>query len=155
MPESYLELERAPEGEEVMFDYDALRLTLRSHPLALMRPDLQQQPRFKLLNSKQLNDMPDGREVHTCGIVTTKQQPETAKGVIFLSLEDEEGEIQLIIYKGIWEKPHIRPVVLNGRLVAVKGRLQRAHGVCNIIASHLEDWSAMLGGLATKSRDFR
>ena len=75
--------------------------------------------------------------------------------MIFLSLEDEAGEIQLIICRGIWEKPHIRPVVLNGQLVAMKGRLQREHGVSNIIASHLEDWSLLLGGLATKSRDFR
>jgi error-prone DNA polymerase len=153
--EDYLELPPAPEGEEVTFDYDSLRLTLRSHPLALLRPQLQEVQHLKLLTSRQLQDIPDRREVHTCGIVTTKQQPETANGVIFISLEDEEGEIQVIVYKGIWEKPHQRPVVLHSRLLAVKGRWQREDGVCNVVAGHLEDLTPMLGGLATSSRDFR
>ncbi|KQY80128.1 error-prone DNA polymerase [Pelomonas sp. Root1444] len=153
--EEFLELPPAPEGEEVVFDYDSLRLTLRSHPLALLRPQLQQLQHLQLLTSRQLQDVPDRRQVQTCGIVTTKQQPETANGVIFISLEDEEGEIQVIVYRGIWEKPHLRPVMLNSRLMAVKGRWQREDGVCNIVAGHLEDLTPMLGKLATNSRDFR
>lgn len=100
-------------------------------------------------------DVPDGAEVQTVGLVTTRQRPETANGVIFVSLEDEEGEIQLIVYSVIAEKPHLRPVVLGARLMAVKGRWQRQGAVCNIIAKHLEDLTPMLGELPTKSRDFK
>lgn len=153
--EDYLELPQAPEGEEVTFDYDSLRLTLRSHPLFLLRPQLQALPRWRLLTSRQLMAVEDGREVQTVGLVTTRQRPETANGVIFVSLEDEEGEIQLIVYRTISEKPHLRPVVLGARLMAVKGRWQRKGDVCNIIAKHVEDLTPMLGDLATKSREFR
>ncbi len=153
--EDYLELPQAPEGEEVAFDYASLRMTLRSHPLLLLRPTLQALPNRRLLTSRQLMDVPDGTEVQTVGLVTTRQRPETANGVIFVSLEDEEGEIQLIIYSVIAEKPHLRPVVLGARLMAVKGRWQRQGTVCNIIAKHLEDLTPMLGELPTKSRDFK
>lgn len=153
--EDYLELPPAPEGEEVVFDYDTLRLTLRSHPLKLLRPDFLAMPNRKLLTSAQLQDVPDGREVQIVGIVTARQRPGTAKGVMFISLEDEEGKVRLIVYPAIAEKPHLRPVVLGAHLMAVKGRWQREGGVCNVIAKHVEDWTPMLGGLATKSRDFR
>ncbi|MBI3346951.1 MAG: error-prone DNA polymerase [Burkholderiales bacterium] len=153
--EDYLELPQAPEGEEVVFDYSALRLTLRSHPLALLRPELLAMPNRKLLTSTQLLDIPDGREVQTVGLVTMRQRPETAKGIIFISLEDEEGKVRLIVYPSISEKKHLRPVVLGSRLMVVKGRWQREGNVCNIIAKHMEDWTSLLGGLSTKSRDFR
>lgn len=153
--EDYLELPPAPEGEEVVFDYDTLRLTLRSHPLKLLRPDFLAMPNRKLLTSAQLQDVPDGREVQIVGIVTARQRPGTAKGVMFISLEDEEGKVRLIVYPAIAEKPHLRPVVLHAHLMAVKGRWQREGGVCNVIAKHVEDWTPMLGGLATKSRDFK
>ncbi|RYE81579.1 MAG: error-prone DNA polymerase [Oxalobacteraceae bacterium] len=153
--EGYLELPPALESEEVVFDYDTLRLTLRSHPLKLLRPDFQAMPNRKLLTSAQLMEIPDGREVQTVGLVTMRQRPETAKGIIFISLEDEEGKIRLIVYPSIAEKTHLRPIVLGSRLMAVKGRWQREGDVCNIIAKHMEDWTPLLGGLSTKSRDFR
>ncbi len=152
--EDYLELPPAPEGEEVVFDYDTLRLTLRSHPMALLRPELLAM-RPRLRSSSQLQDVLDGREVQTIGIVTARQRPETAKGIMFVSLEDEDGKIRLIVYPSIAEQPHLRPVVLGSRLMLVKGRWQREGTVCNIIAKHMEDWTPLLGGLATKSRDFR
>lgn len=74
---------------------------------------------------------------------------------MFISLEDEDGKLRLIVYPAIADKPHIRPALLGSRLMAVKGRWQREGAVCNIIAKHLEDWTPMLGGLVTKSRDFR
>jgi error-prone DNA polymerase len=112
-------------------------------------------PNHKLLTSRQLLDIPDGREVQTVGLVTMRQRPETAKGIIFISLEDEEGKVRLIVYPSISDKKHLRPVVLGSRLMAVKGRWQREGNVCNIIAKHMEDWTSLLGGLSTKSRDFR
>ena len=153
--ENYLELPQASEGEEVFFDYTSLRLTFRSHMLALLRPEIEALPNLKLLNSKQLREVKDGREVQTIGRVTGRQRPETAKGVMFVSLEDEFGEIELIVHPHIAEKPHLRPVVLGADLMVVKGRYQRKGESRNIIAKHFEDQTRLLRGLKTKSRDFK
>ena len=99
--EDILELPEAPEGEEIVFDYAALGLSLRRHPLALLRSRLTAM-RFK--SSKELHDLPNGRLVRACGIVTLRQQPETAKGVIFVSLEDEDGAVQVVVWKGVREQ---------------------------------------------------
>ena len=66
-----------------------------------------------------------------------------------------KGEIELVVYPGIWQKPHIRPVVLHGEMVAVKGRMQRKHGSSNILANHFHDLSFMLDGMPIQSRDFQ
>jgi len=86
--EERLELPAASEGEEIVFDYESLGLTLRRHPLALLRPRL---ARMKLQSAAELHDIPSGRNVRACGIVTVRQQPQTAHGTIFLTLEDETG----------------------------------------------------------------
>lgn len=147
--EDFLELAPAPEGEEVVHDYDTVGLTLRSHPLALLRPAL---TRRRLAKASDLDDVPDGRLVRYAGIVTVRQQPETAKGTIFISLEDETGSVQVIVWKSLREKQ--RPEVLRSRLLAVYGRWQREGDVKNLIASRLTDLTPLLGGLATVSRDF-
>ncbi len=148
--EDYLELPAAPEGEEVVWDFASVGLTLRSHPMALLRPRLD---RYKLLTSEELRHLPDGRMVRTVGIVTLRQQPGTAKGTVFVSLEDEHGSTQVIVWKHVKEAQ--RQVLLGARLLAVKGRWQREGDVCNLIAHRLADLSPMLGKLATESRDFR
>jgi error-prone DNA polymerase len=148
--EDYLELPEAPEGEAVVNDYGSLGLTLRRHPLALLRPLLQQRA---LMTAAELDAAPDRRQVRACGLVTTRQQPETANGTIFISLEDETGEVQVILHKAVWERQ--RAETLKSRLLAVKGTWQRANGVSNLIAGHLEDLTPLLGGLRTKRREFR
>jgi len=75
--------------------------------------------------------------------------------VMFVSLEDEEGEIELVINPGGSEQPHIRPLLLTGKMVAVKGRMQRNHGVGNILAKHFQDLGSVLKGARIQSRDFR
>ena len=94
--EAPLELPPAREGEEIVFDYASLGLTLRRHPLALLRPRL---ARMKLLSARQLHDLPSGQRVRACGIVTVRQQPQTANGTIFLTLEDETGPVNVIVWK--------------------------------------------------------
>ncbi|HCE28965.1 MAG TPA: error-prone DNA polymerase, partial [Comamonadaceae bacterium] len=148
--EAFLELPAAPEGEEVVWDFASVGLTLRSHPMALLRPRLD---RYKLQTSEELRRMPDGRTVRTAGIVTLRQQPGTAKGTVFVSLEDEHGSTQVIVWKHVREAQ--RQVLLGARLLAVKGRWQREGEVCNLIAHRLADLSPMLGRLATESRDFK
>lgn len=148
--EDVLELPPAPEGEEVVWDYASLGLTLRSHPMALLRKRLD---KYKLKTSAELQHVPDGRIVRTAGIVTLRQKPSTANGTIFVSLEDEYGATQVICWKRIKERQ--RDVLLSSRLLAVKGRWQKEGDVCNLIAERLADLSPMLGRLAIESRDFK
>jgi error-prone DNA polymerase len=154
--EEALELQAAKEGEEIVFDYASLGLTLRRHPLALLRPRL---ARMKLLNSRQLGELPSGRRVGACGIVTVRQQPQTANGTIFLTLEDETGPVNVIVWKGVREQQ--RDALLRSRLLAVHGKWQRdvdsGGQVCNLIAERLEDLTPLLGRLGKQrnsSRDF-
>ncbi|MDT0139105.1 error-prone DNA polymerase [Acidovorax sp. PRC11] len=148
--EDYLELPAAPEGEDVVWDYASIGLTLRSHPMALLRRRLD---KYKLKTSEELRRTPHGRVVRTAGIVTLRQQPETAKGTIFVSLEDEHGATQVIVWRGVREAQ--RQVLLESRLLAVKGRWQHEGEVCNLVADRLADLSPLLGRLATESRDFK
>jgi error-prone DNA polymerase len=159
--EDFLELNPASEGEEVVFDYAATGLTLRRHPLAILRPQLS---KLKLLTSAQLHDLPSGRLVKTCGIVTMRQQPQTAKGVVFVTLEDETGNVNVIVWKALREAQ--RAELLKSRLMAVYGTWQRDDGsgskgqkgkgeVRHLIARRLKDLTPLLGRLGTASRDFR
>ena len=151
--EAFLELPPAPEGEEVVFDYASTGLTLRSHPLALLRPLLRKR---RLQNAQELRELPDGRWVRCCGIVTGRQRPGTAKGVVFVSLEDETGAIQVVVWNKVGERQ--RNELLRSKLLAVYGRWQREGEVCNVVASRLQDLTPLLGRLTQvtgASRDFR
>ena len=148
--EELLELPAAPEGEEVVFDYAATGLTLRRHPLALLRPQLSSR---HLMTAADLQELPNGRIVHYCGLVTLRQQPETANGVIFVSLEDETGVVQVICWKSIREKQ--RNELMNSRLLEVHGTWQREGEMRSLIAGRLKDLTPLLGRLSTVSRDFK
>ncbi len=151
--EDLLLLPAASEGEEVVFDYAALGLTLRSHPVALLREQLSN---MKLQTAAQLRDLPSGRLVRACGLVTARQQPPTAKGVLFITLEDETGTVNVIVWKRLRE--HQRLPALRSRLLAVHGVWQRDEEsggeVRHLVAGHLKDLTPLLGDLATLSREF-
>ena len=148
--EDLLELPEAPEGEEVVWDYASTGLTLRRHPMALLRQRLAQKD---YLSSADLRIVEDGEMVRVCGIVTLRQQPETAKGTVFVSLEDEHGSIQVIVWKSLREKQ--RRELLESRLMGVYGYWQVVNDVCNLIADTLFDLTPLLGRLGSQSRDFR
>lgn len=150
--EDYLELPAAPEGEEIVWDYASLGLTLRRHPMALLRERLAADG---WQSAEDLRDLPTGQVVRHCGIVTLRQQPETANGTTFVSLEDETGVVQVICWKSLRERQ--RNVLLRAKLLAVKGTWQRDGDVRNLIAGHLQDLTPLLGRLASSadSRDFR
>ncbi len=157
--EAPLALAPMSEGEDIVFDYQALGLTLGRHPLELLRARL---ARRGLLASTQLQLLSHGKSVAACGIVTVRQQPVTAKGVMFVSLEDEGGTVNVIVPKALRERQ--RQAVLQSRLLAVWGNWQRnedpAHPpgrgpVCNLLARRVLDLSPLLGRLASSSRDFR
>ena len=151
--EDELLLAPADEGEEVTFDYAAVGLTLRSHPLLILRGQLS---KMKLLTAAQMRDYPSGRLVRACGIVTMRQRPQTAKGVIFITLEDETGSVNVIVWKSVREQ--FRHTVYQSRLMAVYGIWQRDEEsggeVRHVVAKRLVDLTHLLGDLATTSRDF-
>ena len=153
--EDPIELPSAKEGEEILFDYASMGLTLRRHPLALLRPRLS---KMNLLSAGQLHDLPNGRHVGACGIVTVRQQPQTAKGTIFVTLEDETGPINVIVWKSV--RIEQRDALLRSRLLAVYGQWQRdeaSGNVRHLIAHRLQDLTPLLGRLgqqSSQSRDF-
>jgi error-prone DNA polymerase len=148
--EDVLELPPAPEGEEVVFDYAAIGLTLRSHPLALLRPAL---ARRRLATARELYRYRDGQLARACGIVTVRQQPSTANGVVFVTLEDETGVVNIIVWRSVRERQRI--ALLRSKLLAVYGTWQRQGEVRHLVAQHLQDLTPLLGELSTTSRDFR
>lgn len=153
--ETPLQLPEASEGEEIVGDYASLNLTLRRHPLALLRPRM---ARFKLLSAQELGDVPHGRLVRACGIVTMRQRPQTAKGTIFVSLEDETGIVNVIVWNDVIDAQ--REPLLKAKLLAVQGVWQRdtASGgqVRHLLAQRFKDLTPWLGRLAEgrRSRDF-
>ncbi|RZL11064.1 MAG: error-prone DNA polymerase, partial [Rubrivivax sp.] len=153
--EAPLQLPAAPEGEEVVFDYAATGLTLRRHPLALLRPALSArrlETASLLLDTGPQGRNRNGRLVRTCGLVTMRQQPPTAKGTIFVSLEDETGAINVVVWPSVRDR--YRAPLLEARLLMVCGTWQSIDGVHNLIAQYLADLTPMLGELHTTSRDF-
>jgi error-prone DNA polymerase len=139
----------APEGEEISADYASMELTLRRHPLALLRPKL---ARMNLRSAMELNDYPTGRLVRTTGIVTCRQRPGTASGVVFVTLEDETGIINVVVWNQLVLKQ--RRELLNSRLLTVYGVWQCEGEVKHVIAKRLVDHSHLLGCLRMESRDF-
>ncbi|MDN5780666.1 MAG: error-prone DNA polymerase [Luteimonas sp.] len=136
-------------GEEILSDYRATGLSLAAHPLSLLREQLRAR---RVLGSAELHGQCHGHSVYTAGIVTQRQRPQTASGTIFVTLEDEHGMVNVIVW------PHValrrRKALLNSTLLAVRGRWEQVDGVEHLIARDLEDLSALLGGLRTESRDF-
>jgi error-prone DNA polymerase len=147
--EAMMELPSPTEGENLRADYRSLKLTLGRHPLALLRSRLR---RIGALTAEQLHAAPNGRRVRAAGIVTHRQRPGTASGVVFATLEDETGTANLVIWTRVFEA--CREAVIGSSLMVVDGQLQSAHGVVHVIASHVHDYSAWLGRLDVSSRDF-
>ncbi len=142
---------RAPtEGEDILEDYAALGLTLRRHPLALLRAQLGAR---RYLSSTEVQALSHGASCRTAGLVILRQRPSSARGVIFVTLEDEAGQVNLIVRSKVIERQ--RRVLLGSRLMGVEGVVQREGLVLHVLAERLYDHSALIGTLAAASRDFR
>jgi error-prone DNA polymerase len=137
------------EGEDLVADYASLGLTLGRHPLALLRERLQKQ---NMRTAAELRNLPHGRITRVTGLVTGRQRPGTASGVTFVTLEDETGMINVIVWRDLAERQ--RKELLRSNLLTVYGTLERAGEVVHLIAGRLRDQSALLGKLTTRSRDF-
>ncbi len=142
-------LTRPTEGEQITADYASVGLTLGRHPLALLRTRL---CAAGLLPACELAQAQNGARVCTAGIVLMRQRPSTASGVTFVTLEDESGQVNVIVWERIGREQ--RRALIDSRLLEVHGELQRQDGVVHLIARRLIDRTALLGELLTRSRDF-
>ncbi len=147
--EAVIELPLPTVGQDMLADYRALGLTLGAHPMSLLRDRLRAR---RLLGSRDLQDQRHGSHVHAVGLVTNRQRPATAQGTMFVTLEDEHGMINVVV----WEHVALRrrKALLGARLLAVRGRWERVDGVVHLIAQDMQDLSDLLAGLRTSSRDF-
>jgi DNA polymerase III alpha subunit len=131
-----------PLGEEVVNDYRFLRLSLRTHPAAFLRSALAARG---IVTNETLRAKPSAARMCVSGLVTIRQRPGSANGVIFMTIEDETGIANIIVWPHAFER--FRPVVLGARYVAVTGKMQQETGVIHVVADRLEDLSWMLGSL--------
>jgi error-prone DNA polymerase len=147
--------ERAPqlaaprEGEDIVADYASLGLTLGRHPLALLRNHLKGR---SVLSSEEIQKLPHGSAARTAGLVTCRQRPDTASGVIFVTLEDETGNVNVVVWRRLSERQ--KAELLGARLLAVHGVIERDGDVVHLVARRLLDYSVLLGPLTAPSRDF-
>lgn len=130
-------------GEAVVQDYRSLSLSLKAHPVQFLRPSLD---RDGILPCQALEQTPGGRMVSVAGLVLVRQRPGSAKGVIFMTLEDETATANIIVWPKVFAV--YRPVVLGSRMVEVRGRLQKADGVIHVVAASIIDRTPQLGDLA-------
>src|SRR4051794_13212312 len=137
-----IDLPPMPPGEQVVEDYRHLHLSLKAHPCSFLRGEFD---RRGILRHEVLPDRKSGERVTVAGLVLVRQRPGTAKGVIFMTLEDETGIANTIVWQRMFET--YRPQVIGARLVAVTGPLQSASGVIHVVLEHIEDLTPLLRGL--------
>jgi error-prone DNA polymerase len=133
-------------GEEVVGDYQTIRMSLKGHPVAFLRQRLAQAGALTALDYQAA---PAGRRVAVGGVVLVRQRPGSAKGVVFLTLEDETGIANLVVWPDVFER--LRPIAMGARMVLAKGRLQRAEGVSHLVVEDLIDWTPMLAHISDDS----
>jgi error-prone DNA polymerase len=152
--ETPLYLPAPTEAEDTIADYRSLGIPMGRHPLALLRSQLS---RFHVETAEVLRTYPHGRLARASGLVTHRQRPETASGVVFLTLEDDTGAVNVIVWPDHLDR--YRKAVLGGNLLTVYGTWQRdtdtGGQVMNLLAKRIVDHTHLLGRLKTRSRDFR
>jgi error-prone DNA polymerase len=136
--------------EETLADYRAAGLTLREHPMFFLRPML---VKLKAVRARELITLRSGCRLKVSGIVLVRQRPSTAKGVTFVTLEDETGLANLVIWQSVWER--YRRVAYTSAVLLVEGTLESEGGVIHVVVNKMEDISESLAALAGQSRDFR
>jgi error-prone DNA polymerase len=136
-------------SEEVVADYEHTGLSLKAHPIGLLRGALKA---LHVVPAETLGKLPDKHNVRVAGLVLVRQRPPTAKGVVFMTLEDETGVINLVVRGGVWERyRHTR----SATALLATGRVESASGVINVSPTRLDDLSTLLRGMDSQSRDFR
>ncbi len=136
--------------EEVHADYQTTGLSLKAHPISFLREELRQR---NCVSAAELAALRDGRHVRVGGLVLLRQRPGTAKGVTFVTLEDETGPLNLVLFAKVWQR--FFRVAKTSHAWLVEGKLENQKGVIHVVVSHIEDIRQQLDGLAISSRDFR
>jgi error-prone DNA polymerase len=136
-------------GENTLADYAATGLTLGVHPVRQVRAQLRAR---RCQDPRNLRALPHGAAVRAAGLVTLRQRPATASGVTFVTLEDEAGTVNVVVWRDLAERQ--RRVLLQARLLGVDGHWESVAGVQHLVAQRLHDYSALLGALDSRSRDF-
>jgi error-prone DNA polymerase len=137
------------EWDDVVADHGSMGLTLGQHPLALLRRRLR---RLRLSTATELHALPDGAPARGAGLVTCRQRPGTSRGVVFVTLEDETGYLNVVVWNSLVERQ--RRELLGSKLLGVEGVMQKEGDVVHLVAHRLADHTPLLGRLATVSRDF-
>ncbi|GAA5629309.1 error-prone DNA polymerase [Brucella sp. NBRC 12953] len=143
-------LRQMTEGHNVIEDYGHTGLTLRQHPVAFLRKDLQDR---NIITCSDAMTARDGRWVFTAGLVLVRQKPGSAKGVMFITIEDETGPANIVVWPKLFEKR--RRIVLGSSLMAIHGKIQREGEVVHLVAQQLFDLTSDLSGLADRDTSFR
>ncbi len=139
----------ASETDDLRADYAATGLTLGRHPVALIRDVLR---RRRVRTAQQLLQLEHGTTTRACGLITMRQRPMTASGTIFLTLEDETGHVNVVVWQRLWKTQ--RSTILNASLIAVDGVMESDGEVYHLIARRVHDFGELMKGLNTRSRDF-
>jgi error-prone DNA polymerase len=139
----------ASETDDLKADYAATGLTLGRHPVAMIRGILR---RRRVRTAQQLLQLQHGTATRACGLITMRQRPMTANGTIFLTLEDETGHVNVVVWQRLWKTQ--RSTILNASLIAVDGVMESDGEVYHLIARRVHDFGALMQGLNTRSRDF-
>ncbi|WP_027663994.1 error-prone DNA polymerase [Rhizobium leguminosarum] len=148
--EPEVELRQMTQGHNVIEDYGHVGLTLREHPIAFLRRDLQKR---NIVTCSDAMNARDGRWLMSAGLVLVRQKPGSAKGVMFITIEDETGPANVVVWPSLFEKR--RRVVLGSSMMAINGRIQREGDVVHLVAQQLFDLSGDLSGLADRDVDFK
>ncbi len=143
-------LRQMTEGHNVIEDYGHTGLTLRQHPIAFLRKDLAAR---NIITCAQAMNARDGRSVYTAGLVLVRQKPGSAKGVMFITIEDETGPANIVVWPTLFEKR--RRIVLGSSMMAINGRIQREGEVVHLVAQQLFDLTTDLSGLADRDVEFK
>ncbi|WP_312930867.1 error-prone DNA polymerase [Agrobacterium cavarae] len=148
--EPEVELRQMTEGHNVVADYSHIGLTLRDHPLTFLRKDLTKR---RIVTCSEAMSARDGRWMMTAGLVLVRQKPGSAKGVMFLTIEDETGAANVVVWPKLFERS--RKVVLGSSMMAINGRVQREGDVVHLIAQQLFDLSGDLSRLSNRDLDLK
>jgi error-prone DNA polymerase len=148
--EPLVELPKMRPEEEVIADYRASGLSLRAHPLSFHRPDLDE---LGITTARILSTLTNNRHVRVAGLVLLRQRPSTARGITFVTLEDETGVVNLVVRQQIWDRYYV--VARTSPAWIAHGKLESKGSVIHVVVNRIEDLSAQLGKLQTKSRDLR
>lgn len=144
--ETRTDLPVMPDGEHVIQDYRSMSLSLKAHPVSFLREDLAQ---AGLVTNEKLEVTNNGKRITIAGLIVVRQRPGSAKGVVFMTLEDETGIANVVVWARVFER--YRSVIMASRFVKVRGRLQKADGVIHLVAEYIEDASPLLIALCEET----